>query len=46
MGYVCRRQNVLRCLSSLEQVLRRNGMAVPGGKGVDAAAAVYDAAAA
>ncbi len=46
MGYVCRRQNVLRCLSSLEQVLRRNGMAVPAGKGVDAAAAVYDAAAA
>ena len=42
MGYVCRRQNVLRCLASLEQVLRRNGLTVPAGKGVDAAAAVYD----
>lgn len=45
MGYVCRRQNVLRCLASLEQVLRRAGFAAPAGKGVDAAAAVYDAAA-
>jgi (S)-ureidoglycine-glyoxylate aminotransferase len=43
MGYVCRRQNVLRCLASLEQVLRRHGLAVPAGRGVDAAAAVYDA---
>lgn len=43
MGYVCRRQNVLRCLASLEQVLRRAGFAAPAGKGVDAAAAVYDA---
>ncbi len=42
MGYVCRRQNVLRCLASLEYVLRRNGFAVAAGKGVDAAAAVYD----
>ncbi len=42
MGYVCRRQNVLRCLASLEQVLRRNGHPVAGGKGVDAAVAFYD----
>ena len=44
MGYVCRRQNVLRCLASLEQALRRNGMPTPPGAGVDAAAAVYDKA--
>ncbi len=43
MGYVCRRQNVLRCLASLEQELRRAGHGVTSGKGVDAAAAVYDA---
>ncbi len=42
MGYVCRRQNVLRCLASLEHVLRRNGFVATAGKGVDAAAAVYD----
>ncbi|MFM9938521.1 MAG: pyridoxal-phosphate-dependent aminotransferase family protein [Hyphomicrobiaceae bacterium] len=46
MGYVCRRQNVLRCLASLEQVLRRAGFTTPSGKGVDAAATVYDKAAA
>jgi (S)-ureidoglycine-glyoxylate aminotransferase len=45
MGHVCRRQNVLRCLASLEAVLRRNGVTVPAGAGVDAAAKVYDAAA-
>lgn len=45
MGHVCRRQNVLRCLASLEAVLRRNGVTVPAGAGVDAAARVYDAAA-
>lgn len=45
MGYVCRRQNVLRCLASLEQVLRRHGFAASAGAGVDAAAKVYDAAA-
>jgi (S)-ureidoglycine-glyoxylate aminotransferase len=46
MGYVCRRQNVLRCLASLEQVLRRNGYtAGPAGAGVDAATKVYDDAA-
>ena len=41
MGYVCRKQNVLRCLASLEQVLRRNGFAAPAGAGVDAASKVY-----
>jgi (S)-ureidoglycine-glyoxylate aminotransferase len=43
MGYVCKRQNVLRCLASLEVVLRRNGFASPAGAGVDAAMAVYAA---
>jgi (S)-ureidoglycine-glyoxylate aminotransferase len=41
MGYVCKRQNVLRCLASLEAVLRRNGFAAPAGAGVDAAVAVF-----
>ncbi len=41
MGYVCRRENVLRCLVSLEAVLRRNGYRAPPGAGVDAAYAVY-----
>jgi (S)-ureidoglycine-glyoxylate aminotransferase len=41
MGYACRKSNVLRCLSSLEVVLRRNGFAAPPGGGVDAAYAVY-----
>ena len=45
MGYVCRKQNVLRCLASLEQVLRRNGFSAPAGAGVDAASKVYDNAA-
>ncbi len=42
MGYVCRKANVLRCLSSLETVLRRNGYTAPAGAGVDAAYKVYD----
>ena len=42
MGYVCRKANVLRCLSSLETVLRRNGFVAPAGAGVDAAYKVYD----
>lgn len=42
MGYVCRKANVLRCLASLEAVLRRNGFAAPAGAGVDAAYKVYD----
>ncbi|MEJ1160704.1 pyridoxal-phosphate-dependent aminotransferase family protein [Prosthecomicrobium sp. N25] len=41
MGYVCRKPNVLRCLASLEQVLRRNGYVPPAGAGVDAAMGVY-----
>jgi len=43
MGYVCRKANILRCLTALEAVLRRNGYAAPAGAGVDAAYAVYDA---
>jgi (S)-ureidoglycine-glyoxylate aminotransferase len=41
MGYVCRKANVLRCLASLEAVLRRNGYTAPPGAGVDAAYKVY-----
>jgi (S)-ureidoglycine-glyoxylate aminotransferase len=44
MGYVCRKANVLRCLSALEAVLRRNGHSARPGAGVDAAYAVYDRA--
>jgi (S)-ureidoglycine-glyoxylate aminotransferase len=46
MGYVCRKQNILRCLASLESVLRRNGHRSQAGAGVDAACAVYEEAAA
>ncbi len=42
MGYVARKANVLRCLASLEVVLRRNGFAATAGAGVDAAYKVYD----
>jgi len=42
MGYVCRKSNVLRCLSALEAVLRRNGFEAPPGAGVDAAYAIYE----
>lgn len=41
MGYVCRKANILRCLASLEAVLRRNGYSAPAGAGVDAAYKVY-----
>ena len=41
MGYVCRKSNILRCLSSLDAVLRRNGVAPPANAGVDAAYKVY-----
>ncbi len=44
MGHVARKPNVLRCLASLEAVLRRNGYSAPAGAGVDAAYKVYDAA--
>ena len=43
MGYVCRKANILRCLASLETVLRREGFKSEPGAGVDAAYAVYDA---
>jgi (S)-ureidoglycine-glyoxylate aminotransferase len=42
MGYVCRKLNVLRCLSSLDVVLRRNGYTSPPGAGIDAAYRAYD----
>lgn len=42
MGYVCRKANILRCLTALEAVLRRNGFASDAGAAVDAACAVYD----
>ena len=45
MGYVCRRSNILRCLVSLETVLRRNGYDAPPGDAADAALAVYEGAA-
>ena len=41
MGYVCRKSNILRCLSSLDAVLRRNGVTPPANAGVDAAYQVY-----
>lgn len=42
MGYVCRKSNVLRCLSSLEMVLKRHGYETAQGAGVEAAFAFYD----
>jgi (S)-ureidoglycine-glyoxylate aminotransferase len=45
MGYVCRKANVLRCLTALEAVLRRNGFKLPDGAAVDAAYQVYQTAA-
>ena len=42
MGYVCHKANILRCLSALEAVLRRNGFEVSSGEGVDAAYKVYE----
>ena len=44
MGYVCRKANVLRCLTALEAVLHRNGFTLPHGAAVDAAYGVYQAA--
>ena len=44
MGHVCRKPNILRCLSALEAVLRRNGYESTPGAGLDAALAVYDRA--
>ena len=42
MGYVCRKANILRCLASLDAVLRRNGFSAPVNAGIDAAYKVYD----
>ncbi len=42
MGYVCRQANVLRCLSSLEMVLKRHGFNTKQCAGVDAAYSVYE----
>jgi (S)-ureidoglycine-glyoxylate aminotransferase len=42
MGYNCRKQNVLICLSALEATLRRAGFRVEAGAAVEAAFAVYD----
>ena len=41
MGYVCRRENVVRCLAALETCLRRFGHDAPRNAGADAADAVY-----
>ncbi len=41
MGHVCRKANVLRCVTALEAVLRRNGFAAPAGAGVDAVYRAY-----
>jgi (S)-ureidoglycine-glyoxylate aminotransferase len=41
MGYVCRKENVLICLSALEAALRQCGFKATSGAGVDAAFAVY-----
>jgi len=42
MGHVCRKPNILRCLASLETVLRRHGFRSEQGAGVDAAYALYE----
>ena len=44
MGHVARKANVLRCLASLEAVLRRNGYEATSGAGVDAAYHAYGSA--
>jgi (S)-ureidoglycine-glyoxylate aminotransferase len=41
MGHVCRKANVLRCVTALDAVLRRNGFAAPSGAGVDAVYRAY-----
>lgn len=42
MGYVCHKTNMLRCISSLESVLRRNGYQAPAGAGVEAVYGAYN----
>ena len=41
MGHVCRKANVLRCVTALDAVLRRNGFEAPTGAGVDAVYRAY-----
>lgn len=41
MGYVCHKTNILRCISSLDAVLRRNGFEAPSGAGIDAVYRAY-----
>jgi len=41
MGHVCHKPNILRCLSSLDAVLRRAGYDAPANAGVDAAYKIY-----
>ncbi len=41
MGYVCSKPNILRCLSSLDAVLRRNGFDAPTNAAVDAVYKVF-----
>ena len=45
MGYVCRKSSVLRCLTALDAVLRRQGFSSAPGAAVDAAYGIYEAAA-
>ncbi|MHA1151187.1 MAG: pyridoxal-phosphate-dependent aminotransferase family protein [Alphaproteobacteria bacterium] len=42
MGHVCRKANILRCVTALDAVLRRNGFEAPTGAGVDAVYRAYD----
>jgi len=42
MGYVCHKTNILRCISSLDAVLRRNGYEAPPGAGIDAVYGAYN----
>ena len=42
MGYVCRKSNVLRCISALDAVLRRNGFSSKSNAGIDAVYEIYN----
>lgn len=42
MGHVCHMANILRCIASLDAVLRRNGYSAPANAGVDAVYSVYE----
>ncbi len=41
MGHVCRKDNVLRCLTALDAVLHRNAFEAPTGAGVVAVYHIY-----